>query len=862
MGRLIVFVRRLVSPCCVVCFLVVHVVLATMLCADVAFGIQVGLEHKGKPMITIDGKPTPLFFSCGLTSHEDLEEYAEAGFNTVWVDVRWGEDVDEQMERVEGLLKAAHAKGLFAIVCINAVPPTGIRMSVYDERYVSLVRSWIPSVIGRLGKHRNIVAWATTSFPDEMAVSNNGYDDEGFRRYLLDTYGDVETLSRAFGVPITNPSQLTQQLVMNIDDLQSPTLYGHSSLSASIYRWCSLRWLMQLWYEVIRQSDGTRPIITGLLSTYRSIASVPAVYDGVTVAPLPSVCEPDLDLHNAHAVAIGRMGNAKLVLSVITSSIGGKKVSLKQLVNWVQAAVFNGACGIGFTSWEPFKNDPELRGSVSELLKQMNDCGILCATPITHTAILYMPFAEGYVRDGVPLYGFATPNGEAFGKPYRLILGEPNSLFSAFKLGTRYGLVDCLTLDALTKIAPQSYSCILTPAPILLSPHVVGEFGEELYGFGMPRQPRSLTQSGSKDDPFALFSSWLMSFVANGGVLLSDIGVSLSPAGHIFRLMPADFAKLFGVVGARMLIVAPEVALSMSVLYRHPLFPSLYEGYLLGGDELPFRTIAAVLHFVGAKPYALMMRHPRRTRRLSSEAVAMCINSFGKGFAVYAPTLLWANWRPYSKDFALFHGDLFSAHSEVELLSAHGLLDDEMKVALFDRGIAILNLSDRTKHAVVRVEADAINGSSLPNACVEYPHGSRSQSIIIHKFIQPLELAFVKSLPILVSCNERFVALVSRYDDKGIALRLYGNDATVGYEDGRFVVSARRANYFRLSIFSGEYEIKPNSRHAIALTLFDPSAPPERMEKSIKGVIVANSKGVLELELKGAVISVDVHSGE
>ena len=857
MGRLNVFICR-----CAVCFLLAYVVVATVLYADVASGLQVGLERNGKPMITIDGKPTPLFFACGLGSDENLEEYVEAGFNTVWVDVYWGENASEQVEKADSLLKAAHSKGLFAIVCINAIPPKGIRMSIYDERYISFVRSWVPFVIERLGKHRNIIAWATTSFPDELAALNNGYDDEGFRTYLLDTYGDVETLSRAFGIPITNLNQLTQQLVMNIDDLQSPTLYGHSSLSASIYRWCSLRWLLQLWCEVIRNSGDARPIITGLLSTYRSIASVPAVYDGVTVAPLPSVCEPDLELHNAHAVAIGRMGNTKLVLSVVASSIGKKKVSLKQLINWVQAAVFNGACGIGFTAWEPFKNDPELRGSISELLKQINDCGIMCATPITHSAILYMPFAEGYIRDDVPLYGFATPNGETFGKPYRLILGEPNSLLNAFKLGMRYGLIDCLTLDSLPQIAPQSYSCIFLPTPILFSPYVIGEFGEELYGFGMPKQPTSLTQLGSKDDAFVLFSQWLLSFVANGGVLLSDIGVSLSPAGHIFKLMPADLAKLFGVAGARTLIVAPEVALSASVLYRHPLFPSLYEGYLLGGDELPFRTVAAVLHFIGAKPYALMMRHPRRTRRLSSEAVAICINSFGKGFAVYAPTLLWANWQPHSNDFAMFHSDLLSAHSEVELLSARSLLDDEVKVALFEKGVALLNLSDETKLAVVKVKADAVNGGSFLNACVEYPHGSRSQSIVVHKFIQPLELAFVRSLPILASCNERFVVLVSRYDEKGIAMKLYGSDATIGYEGGRFVLSARKANSFRLSIFSGKYEIKPNSRHIVALAVVDPSASLERKERLIKGVVVASSKGVLELEVKGAVISIEVCNEE
>lgn len=806
-----------------------------------------------KPILLIDGKPTPLFFARGLTSIEELTAYREAGFNCIWVDLAYGQDALAKLASSERLLEAAEKEGLFAIVSIDATPPKGMLMSIYDARYISFLRSWLAQVVKSLSKHENVVAWATTNFADERMAEHGGYGDEGFRAYLADTYGDAKALSFAFGIPIVNLSTLTQQIAMTADDLQSPTHYGHASISGALYRWCSLRWLLWLWGKVIRDADPTRPIFTGLLSTYRSIASVPSIYDGVITATLPLACEPDFEFHNAHAISIGRRSNTSIVIPVMASQSGSRKISLTELIRWVQLAAFGGASGVGFNSWQPFKSNENLREALSELLAQLSEAEIWHATPLAHAAILYIPFAEGFVQDGMPLYGYATPHGYMDAQPQRLILGEPNGLFYAFKLGSRYGQLDYITIESLVSVNPYRYSLILMPSPIFISPHVVGQGGEVLYGLGMPKAPAHLSQDGLREEAFLSLPQWLANFVLNGGVLISDIGASLSPAGEPFRLMPVEFAKLFGVAGARMLIVEPNLELGMSILFRHPLFPSLNEGYMLGDGEMPFRAIAAVLRFIGAQPYALMMRSPRRTRKITSEAVAMCINQFGRGFSVYAPTLLWANWNSASESFEAFHSDLLRRGAMVELLSSPRLIDSDVNVALFDSGIALMNNSGITRLASIRVSADAAGGISLANACVEFPVGSRSEHFIVQRFLQPLELALTKWLPIAVDCGDRFVALVHKYDANGISFTLYGRDAVISAEDGRLRVRATKPVSFKVSISSGEYEIVPNSKHIVTLSTTGLKGDGQKVWN-----IVADDDGKLKLEVYGASARIEV----
>ncbi|MCS7252892.1 MAG: hypothetical protein RMK18_05135 [Armatimonadota bacterium] len=837
--------------------LILALCIATRLSEVEAHQVGILRGDQQKAQLVVDGTPTALFFARQLSSPDELEAYKEAGFNTVWVDVSYGPNTLLQLSEAERLLEAAKDEGLFAVVCIDARPPAGIRMSVYDWRYISFAQSWLRQVVKQLGKHTNIVAWATTNFPDERAAESGGYDDEGFRAFLAHTYGDLKALSHAFGVPIADLRALNQKLAMTIDDLQSPTQYGHSSLSGAIYRWCSLKWLMWFWGKVIRDSDAHRPILTGLLSTYRGISSVPSIYDGIVTATFPYACEPELQSHNVHSVSIGRCGNAFLVIPVIASQLGAKTISLQQLIRWIQLAALNGACGIGFNSWQPFKSDERLRKVLSELLRQLTEAGIWHATPFTHAAILYIPFAEGFVQDGMPLYGYATPHGYVNAQPQRLILGEPNGLLNAFKLGTRYGQLDCLSIESLWRINPSRYSLILMPAPLFISPHVVDQTGVVHYNLGMPTPPDHLSEMGLKEEPLKLFPKWLTNFVASGGVLVSDIGASLSPAGEPFRLMPQDFAMLFGVVGARMLIVEPNLALGMSILFRHPLFPSLHEGYILGEDEMPFRTIAAVLRFMGAQPYALMMRHARRTRRITSEAVAMCINRFGRGFAIYAPTLLWANWNTASKSFEAFHGDLLSREAKVELLSSPSLVNDELKVALFDRGVALVNLSGETQLASIRVDAALFGAGALTNACTEFPIGVQSRHIVIHKFVQPLEMAFVKRLPIAVDCEGRFVAVIQRYDSKRIELTLYGSDAVIKVKNGRLAIGAIQPAKFSVTVSSGEYEVAPHSKHAVSISVASTSRYDIQDERS-EAIVQADVNGRLRLKANGTVVRIEV----
>ncbi|HID07698.1 MAG TPA: hypothetical protein EYP10_11205, partial [Armatimonadetes bacterium] len=563
---------------------------------------------------------------------------------------------------------------------------------------------------------------------------------------------------------MTNLARVTQVAAMTVDDLQSPIRYGHSSLSAALYRWCSLRWLMALWGATIKRYDNQRPLFTGMLSTYRAIISVPAMYDVVVPAVYPAVAEADWQTHNVHAVDMARRANASIAIPVYASQIQKEQVSIGRLMPWIELAALHGAGGVGFNSWKPFDENDELRASLSQLLDELNATGAFLATPAPTAAFLYIPFGEGFTVQEAPLYGFATPHGQPIATPPRLSIGEPNKPFASFQLGTRYGQFDYISLETLSQTAVNRYSAIFAPVPLYMSSSITGPNGQPMPALGIPTAPALLQRLGVRADPTWINpAAWLAQYVSAGGVLVTDIGASLAVGGDTFRLLPPDFAQLIGAAGIRLLIVDPNIALSMSVLFNHPLFPSLPAGSRIGATTTPFRTVAGVLRFMSARAWALMMRAPRRRRRISREAVAMCINAIGRGFVVHAPTLLWANWLPQSPDFIAFHNDLLKRRAAVNLISARGLFSPNVHVALFTDGVASLNVSTQTQLAIAEVATGAHARSTLMNAHVEFPAGSNSSAVLVRQVIQPLEFAFVGLLPIRVQCNSRFVAVVNDY---------------------------------------------------------------------------------------------------
>jgi len=613
--------------------------------------------------------PAWFFASEGVRLPEELDEYRKAGMTVLWVQI--GYRLDGDFSDYDALLDEADRSKLPYIIALDLrLPPAlqlGFRCAPHDPAYITWLRRWLDIVIPHFRNRPNLIGYALGREVDE-AVS---YDDEGFSLLLQSRYQTLEQLSKAWQLPI-NSWQVSQVAVMQADDGQNPLQYGRPSLDVAFYRWVTLQNLLTLWAQEVRSRDPNPQhlIFAGPLTTYRSLAVVPPIYQGVIPYISPERAEADWLAHNCHAVAIARRGGRFIVIPMLTTRLKDGRVILPEaLIRWTVAAIGMGARGVIFSNWSAINDVPSVRDNLAALAKRIQREIPDNASPVTRTAILYTPFGEGALdSQGFPLYGFAILPGFQT-QPLRLSWDEPASLFFSLRFNA-WGTVDVITPSELTPEILSRYRVLFAPVAAYLEPAMQAN---------------------------------LVNFVANGGVVVADLGLGAFQADAPFQTLPPLLRDLFGLTIIRRLVVGPSVRTNMVVVQPHPLFPNLPQGFEIGNAVGAFGPVLGLMPAARAHYWALLtvartgkriVKEREQTRALPGipERAAVLINNYGRGFAVFASTFLWTIWSPRDAGFDLFHGSLIERGASLRVVGS-GFVPS-IWVSEMDKGILVINPTD------------------------------------------------------------------------------------------------------------------------------------------------------------------------
>lgn len=616
-------------------------------------------------------EPFWLVGADGLRDADELLSYRQVGMTVVWVSMPYRPDGDFSAQ--DSLMDAAGKEGLPCILALDLRPPPTLRQTFlcapHDPTYLMWLRRWLDTVIPHFRTRTNLLGYALGRQADE-AVS---HDDVGFVLFLKNHYQTTEALTKAWGVPVELWQTVTQIQAMQADDKLSQIRYGRPSLDAALYRWVTLRSLLTLWAQEVRSRDPNpkRLLIAGPLTTYRSLAVVPPLYQVVVPFLSPERAEADWLTHNAHAVAIARRSGRFRVMPMVTTRLSdGRFVAPEVLTRWMAAALAQGASGFLFNDWAALREFTDLSVIVTAFVKRVQTEVPPEVKPIPKAAILYTPFGEGLLdAQGFPLYGFSQPTNNQMAFPLRLSLDEPAPLFFALRFNS-WGIIDCLVPEDLTTENLRRYGVLFAPMPAYLE----------------------LTMQSA-----------LVNFVGSGGILVADFGVGAFQSDEPFLQLPPLMQQLFGVVTLRRILFDERLRVNMVVFQPHPLFPTVPEGLELGKPMGAFPFIVGMTPAFTAQPWAIltMARFAKRGRFPGRvELAAAFTNTYGHGYAIFVPTLLWALWSPQDVGFADFHGSLIARRATMKVQDNDFV--PTVWVSEMDKGIFVHNPTNEKR--IVRLQ--------------------------------------------------------------------------------------------------------------------------------------------------------------
>jgi len=674
--------------------------------------------------------PDWFFAAEGVQTPDDLNDYQRAGMTFLWVQVPYRPDGD--FSDCDALLNEADKRGLPYLLALDLRPPVAMRQNMRcspnDVAYLSWLRIWLDIAIHHFRNRENLLGYVLGREVDEFT----SYDDDGFALFLKSRYQTLENLSRAWGLTI-NSWQISQRVAMHLDDENSPLSYGRPSFDAALYRWATLQNLLSLWANEVRIRDPNLQhwLFAGPLTTYRSLAAVPPDYQGIIPYISPERAEADWLAHNCHAVVIARRGGRFIAIPMLTTKLkDGRLVLPEALIRWAMASIAMGAKGVILSNWSAVAGTTTIiRDNFAALSNQVQSEIPNDMRPTTRIAVLYTPFGEGVLdAQGFPLYGFAllpsTPTN-----PPRLSWDEPASLFFSLRFNP-YGTIDSITPFELTPEFLSRYRVLFAPITAYLEPTMQVN---------------------------------LANFVANGGIVVSDLGLGSFQANIPFQSFPPLLRELFGVTDMASILAGPNIRANMVVANPHPLFPRIPQGFRIGNPMGAFGPIFGLMLPTKAHYWALLIpmsegkfeRRGDRAKILSGipGRAAVLINNYGRGFTVFAPTLLWALWSPMDVGFDLFHSSLIERSSSLRLITNSFVPTAWMSET--DKGILVVNPTNSPQQ--VRILWRTPIFYALTNAFVR-PINLRPLVQEVSLLLRPNDWAFLKpiadlSLPIEVAAE-------------------------------------------------------------------------------------------------------------
>lgn len=755
------------------CFEVKRALLAVflVLCCFASPALSAGMKNE-----------SPFTFMYGLEPHSALEVTEAFGLNTLYLEIPPSalEDLDPYVQ----LVRRAHEHDLKVIIGLPTCLYERYRVSPYDEEYLGTSAEVIAYIVSVFSREEGVSAWATGHSLERYI----DYNDRDFQVYLRRIHPTLDLLNSFWGSSFPTWPEITLQRAEAVD-AQAPAGVGRARMDAAHYRMEAFHDIMAHWLAAIRTHDAYRPVFTGRVTLYRSLVSIPDGYDVVCVSMPPDILEPDIFSHNVQALGMARRGGRFQTLQVLRVPLpGSRPYDANSMHGWIRQAALHGAVGVALEDW-PMMHEAGLP-VVRALAQAFSEAwpgvlwGIENRCPV---AVISSPYAEGFQVTAQPIYGYIKD----------LFPGQPSRLITSLRLGTRFGMVDYLSITDLVRTDLNDYSAILAPSCLDLPAAAAGVLDE---------------------------------YVRRGGVLVSDIGFGLFQTGS-WLVLPTPFDRAGGIIEMDDL---KERAGHPYVVGEYDFLPSVRRG---------MRAVGGVTAERLSGPHMATARRPYAVKGLSAEAVlsdgtfpvavttarqdargvpwfvGLFAGHWGVGHMLQATHPLWADW-PLTDEFSeALHYDLFVRRARYELIQKP-LLCQEMQMAVTPRGVVLHNTMRQGAMAEVGVFG---TGQQVYHGAINrvVPTVSGSQgSVMLVAWVPGQDMLAVRRTPLVVQPHsDEALVEVERYDSEGVVVRLNGPGARILQRGLRGLeISNARTGRMRVVLGNGEYAVAPGSVHRVTKT--------------------------------------------
>jgi hypothetical protein len=759
------------------------------------------------PSVGQEAPAQPFLWAYGADNLGSLPYAKGLGLNTVMLELK-APLTSEELTRAKVTVKEAGEYGLQVIVGMPLTLSEQYSTSLGNSRYVKGVSDYVRQTVPALIDEPNVIGWATGDYLERDLKLADGE----FQAYVLHKYGSMDALGDVWGLKVSSQAELTIENTPKLDD-ELPFAAGLPSVDLADFQALKYREMMQFWADLVRDVTGGKGLLfTGRVTLYRSLPSVPDAYDVIVVSMPPELLERDRATHNVQAIDIARRGGRRRVIPCLRLFVPGEdeKLSLGQAVSeWAMEAALHGADGLSFEAPPETLADLLVQKQWKEALAWMVDQPAWRSRPRGTAAILYEPYAEGFSSLEVPIYGYIKG----------LSSREPSDLINSLKQGTRYGLMDYLTLADVTRGDLDRYGVIFAPMALSL--------------------PDDAQQR-------------LEEYVKGGGVFVADIGVGFEQSGS-WQVLPPRLAQLFGIPGFHDM---KGLAGNLTIHQPHPALPSLPSGASTTGDFVsgtPGRKVGSGAYAVsgwagsalipdGTVPFArLAMSATEDKKPLFAGVVA---RNTGAGTAFLATHRLWSSWLPQHRLFEPFHSDLWERRARIELLDARFIApameiseNEEGSVFLYNRGQA-----QRIQVALFAAQHRLFAGAvcQFTSRLVE-PTGLRTGAVLATLDMPPHTSVEVTATPIEVRpYGDAVTACLTRYEPEGTELAIAGEGSGPSGRPGQLSISHGTEEGVRIIVKSGAYPITPASKHKVCVT--------ETGGETREDVLTADDEGRLRIE--------------
>jgi len=225
-------------------------VIATLAMAGEAVGQEAGsgaptaVARRELNCIRVNGQPTLLLWARGVAAG-DLDEYAAAGFNTVYVLIQ--DEGEDALAPLDTFITAAEARGLLVVgalapASLGGIGGMGLPIDASSEAYAEAVSDFVGGVVAGLGDHPSLIGWSVEAVPPYLVAQT----ELGFRAYLQSWHGSLTALNRAWGTAFTDWEQIRFAGIRDVDS-QRPGGLGRASIDFARYREASYASALSLW---------------------------------------------------------------------------------------------------------------------------------------------------------------------------------------------------------------------------------------------------------------------------------------------------------------------------------------------------------------------------------------------------------------------------------------------------------------------------------------------------------------------------------------------------------------------------------------------------------------------------------------